>query len=106
MRMRLPLALRTGEEAASISGRQGDEEVEEVAVSCGNLQSSITPEDYTWITQEYDLEVLEPTDLERLHTPLDGYVTLFERYLQFGVRFPLNHSSSRFSSTLGSLSSR
>ena len=64
--------------------------MEEVAVSCGDLQSLITPEDYTWITREYGLKLVEPTDLERLHTPLNGYVTLSERYLQFGVRFPLN----------------
>ena len=42
------------------------------------------------MTQEYGLEVLEPTDLERPHAPLDGYVTLSKRYLQFGLRFPLN----------------
>ena len=68
-------------EVASILGHQSDEEVEEVAVSCGDLQSLIKPEDCTWITREYGLEVLEPTDLERPHTPLDGYVTLSERYL-------------------------
>ena len=32
----------------------------------------------------------EPTDLKRAHTPPAGHVTLFEIYLQFGVRFPLN----------------
>ena len=40
--------------------------------------------------REYGLEVVEPTNLEMPHTPLVGYVTLSERYLQFGVRFPLN----------------
>ena len=34
--------------------------------------------------------MVEPTDLERPHTPPVGYVTLSERYLQFRVRFPLN----------------
>ena len=77
--------MELAQEAASISGRQGDDEEEQVAVSYGDLQYLITPEDYTQITQEYDLEVVEPTDLERPHTPLDGYVTLSECYLQFGV---------------------
>ena len=31
-----------------------------------------------------------PYELERLHTPLEGYVTLSELYLKFGVRFPLH----------------
>ena len=73
----------------STSSHQGDKE-EEIAVSCGDLQSLITSEECTWITQEYGLEVVVPTDLERPHTPPVGYVTLSERYLQFGVRFPLN----------------
>ena len=34
--------------------------------------------------------MVEPDNMERPHTPLDGYVTLSERYLQFGVRFPLH----------------
>ena len=68
-------------EAASVLDCQCYEKVEEVAVSCGDLQSLITPEDCTRITQEYGLEVVEPTDLERSHTPLDGYVTLSECYL-------------------------
>ena len=42
------------------------------------------------IAQEYSLMVIEPTDLERQHIPPAGHVTLSERYLQFGVRFPLN----------------
>ena len=73
----------------SSSGRQGDKG-EEIAVSCGDLESSITSKECTRITQEYSLEVVEPTDLERPHTPPVGYVTLSEHYLQFGVRFPLN----------------
>ena len=64
--------------------------MEEVAVSCGDLQSLITSEDCTQITREYGLEVVEPTNLERSHTPPDGYVTLSKRYLQFRVRFSLN----------------
>ena len=83
-------AMEPAQKVASISGRQDDEEVEEVAVSCGDLQSLITSEDYTRITQEYGLEVLEPNDLERLHASLDGYMTLSKCYLQFGLRFPLN----------------
>ena len=39
---------------------------------------------------QYGLVVIEPTNLERPHIPLVGHVTLSERYLQFGVRFPLN----------------
>ena len=69
------------QEVVSILGRQGNKEVEEVVVSCGNLQSLIMPKDCTWITQEYGLEVLEPTDLERPHASLDGYMTLSEHYL-------------------------
>ena len=34
--------------------------------------------------------MVSPNDMERLHTPLDGYVTLSEHYLKFGVRFPLH----------------
>ena len=83
------------QEAVSTSGRLDDVE-EEIAVSYGDLESSITREECTWIAQEYGLVVIEPTDLERAHIPLAGHVTLSERYLQFGVRFPLNHSSSRF----------
>ena len=47
------------------------------------------PEDCTQISREYGLEVVELDDTERPYTPPDGYVALFERYLQFGVRFPL-----------------
>ena len=82
-------AMEPEQEAVSTSDRQGGAE-EEVAVSCGDLEYSITLEGCTWITQEYGLEVVEPTDLERQHTPPVDYVTLSELYLQFGVRFPLN----------------
>ena len=34
--------------------------------------------------------MVAPNDLERPHTPPDGYVTLSELYLKFGVRFPLH----------------
>ena len=64
--------------------------MEEVVVSCGDRQSLIMSEDCTQIIQKYGLKVLEPTNLERPHTPSDGYMTLSERYLQFGLRFPLN----------------
>ena len=70
-------AMEPAQEAGSISGCQRNEEVEDVAVSCGDLQSLIKPEDCTLFTREYDFEVVEPTDLESPHTPLDGYVTLF-----------------------------
>ena len=73
----------------STSGRQCNVEVD-VAVSCGNLESSITSEECARITREYGLEVVKPTDLERPHTLLVSYVTLSERYLQFVVRFPLS----------------
>ena len=55
------------------------------------------PEDCTQISREYGLEVVEPDDMDRPHTPLVGYVALLvgyvalsERYLQFRVRFPQN----------------
>ena len=78
------------QEATSTSSRQVDNEVKEVAVSCGDLQSLITSEECTRIALMYGLYVVEPTNLERLHIPPTSYVTLSERYLQFGVRFPLN----------------
>ena len=83
-------AMETAHEAVSTLGRQREEQVEEITVSCGDLQSSLTPEDCTRIAREYSLEVVKPDNMERPHTPLDGYVTLSERYLQFGVRFPLH----------------
>ena len=33
--------------------------------------------------------MVAPDDVERPHTPPNGYVTLSELYLKFGVRFPL-----------------
>ena len=78
------------QEIVSTSGRQVDDEAKEVAVSCGDLKSSITSEECTQISWMYGLQVVEPTDLERPHIPPIGYVTLSELYLQFGVRFPLN----------------
>ena len=74
-------AMQPMQEATFVSGRQGNDEVEEVAISCGDLESSITSKDCTRITQEYSLEVLELTNLERPHTLQDGYMTLSERYL-------------------------
>ena len=78
------------QEAASTSGRQVDDEAEEVAVNCGNLESLITSKECTLIARMYGLQVIEPTDLERPYIPSIGHVTLSESYLQFGVRFPLN----------------
>ena len=83
-------AIEPASETASTLGRQSEEEEEEVAVSYGDLQSSLTPEDCTWIAWEYGLEVVAPDDLERPHTPPGGYVTLSELYLKFGVRFSLH----------------
>ena len=77
-------------EVVSTSGHQVDDEAEEVVVSCGNLESSITLEECARIARMYGLQVIEPTDFERPHVPPIGYVILSELYLQFGVRFPLN----------------
>ena len=81
-------AVEPAQEAVSTSSRQSEGKMEEIAVSYGDLQSLIMPEDYTWISLEYSLEVVEPDDTERPHTPLDGYFALSEHYLQFKVRFP------------------
>ena len=83
-------SLEPSQKAVSTSGHQSEEDAEEVMVNCGNLQSLIMPEDCTWISLEYGLEVVEPDDTERPHTPLVGYVALSEHYLRFRVRFPLN----------------
>ena len=83
-------ATEPARETTSTSGHPREEEDEEVAVSCGDLQSSFTPEDCTRIAREYGLEVVAPDDVERPHTPPNGYVTLSEFYLKFGVRFPLH----------------
>ena len=64
----------------STSGHLDDVE-EETTVSCGDLESSITQEECTQIAHEYDLAVIEPTNLERAHIPPAGHVTLSERYL-------------------------
>ena len=73
--------MEPAQETVSTSGRQSEEEVKEITVSCGDLQSLIISEDCTWISREYGLEVVEPNDTERPHTPPDGYVALSERYL-------------------------
>ena len=78
------------QEVVSTLGRQVDDKVKGVAVSYGDLESLITLEECTQIARMYGLQVVEPTDLERPHTPPVGYVTLSELYLQFRVRFPLN----------------
>ena len=75
---------------ASTLGRQSEEEEEGVAVSYGDLQSLLTSKDCTRIAREYGPEVVSPDDVERSYTPSDGYVTLFELYLKFRVRFPLH----------------
>ena len=78
-------------EPTSTSGRINEEEEEDkVAVSCEDLQSMLSAEDSVRITTRYDLKVLMPYELERLHHPADGYVTLSETYLKFRVRFPLH----------------
>ena len=52
--------------------------------------SQITSDECMRIARMYNLYVIEPTDLERVHTPPASHVTLSEIYLRFGVRFPLN----------------
>ena len=42
------------------------------------------------IARQYGLDVVAPYELERPHTPPDGYMTVSESYLKFGVRFPLH----------------
>ena len=76
-------------ETTSTSGCQGKEEDKEVNVSYEDLQSSLTPGDCAQIARQYGLEVVVPYELERPHTPPDGYVALSELYLKFGVKFPL-----------------
>ena len=80
----LPLgreAVEPEQEVVSTSGRQVDDEADDVMVSYGDLESLITSEKCTRIAQMYGLQVIEPTDLERPHVPLIRYVTLSERYL-------------------------
>ena len=76
-------------ESATTSDRLSEKEDDEVAVSCKDLQSSFTAEDCVRIARQYGLEVVAPYELERPQTPPNGYVTLSEIYLKFGVRFPL-----------------
>ena len=77
-------------EMTSTSGRFSKEkEEDEVAVSYEDLQSALTAEDSVRIARQHDLEVVAPYKLERPHHPLDGYVTVSETYIKFGVRFPL-----------------
>ena len=73
-------AMEPEQEAVSTSGRLDDVE-EEITVSCGDLESSITSEECTRIAREYGLVVIEPTDLKRSHIPPVEHVTLSERYL-------------------------
>ena len=76
---------------ASTSGRINEEEKDdEVAVNYEDFQSMLFVEDLIRIAARYNLEVLMPYELEWLHHPTDGYVTLSETYLKFGVRFPLH----------------
>ena len=48
----------------STSGRLDDIE-EETTVSCGDLESSITRKECTWIAHKEGLMVIDPIDLER-----------------------------------------
>ena len=43
-------AMEPAQEVVSTSGCQSEEEVEEIMVNCGDVQSLITPEDCTWIS--------------------------------------------------------
>ena len=67
-----------------------EEEKDEVAVSCEDLQSALTAQDSMRIARQYGLEVVVPYELERPHTPPEGYVTVSDTYLKFRVRFPLH----------------
>ena len=50
----------------------------------------IKEEDAQRIVSLYNLKVVTPYELERLHHPSEGYVIVSESYLKFGVRFPLH----------------
>ena len=65
-------AMEPARETMSTSGHHDEEEDEEVAVSCEDLQSSLTPEDCTRIARQYGLEVVVPYELDRPHTPPEG----------------------------------
>ena len=69
------------QEVVSTLGHQVDDKVEEVAVSCGDLESFITSDECTRIVRMYGFQVIKPIDLERSHTFSIGHVTLSERYL-------------------------
>ena len=69
-------AAKPVQEDVSTSSRQVDDEVKEVAVSCGDLESLITSEECTRISQMYGLQVVEPTDLEKPHVLPIRHVTL------------------------------
>ena len=69
------------QEAVSTSGRQVDDEAEEVVVSCGDLESLITSEECTQRARMYGLQVIEATDVKRPHTPLVSHITLSKCYL-------------------------
>ena len=58
-------------------------------VSCADLRFTITLAESKRIATRYVLEVVIPCELEKPHQPLEGYVTVSETYLKFGVRFPL-----------------
>ena len=72
----------------SLESEEDEEEV--VEVSCEDIISTITGQDVQRITNRYKLEVVIPCELERLHRPPPGYITVSEAYLKFGVRFPLH----------------
>ena len=59
-------------------------------VSCVGLRSMITGEDVQQIISCYNLQVVIPYELERTHHTSEGYLTVLEAYLKFGVRFPLH----------------
>ena len=56
-------------EVVSTSRCQVNDKEDEVAISCGNLISHVTPEECTTIVRMYSLYVTKPTDLEKAHTP-------------------------------------
>ena len=96
-------AIEPVRETTSASGRiREEEEEDEVVVCCKDLQFTLTVEDYVQIARQYDLEMVAPYKLERPYTHLDGYVTVSETYLKFGVRFPCTLFSSRSLSISGS----
>ena len=81
---------RPAHKPASNTGRICEEEEYEVGVSCADPRSVITGEDSVRIAACYGLKVVMPCELERPHHLSEGYVTLSETYLKFGVKFPLH----------------